>query len=281
MDKATKKKLKDARKLWKKARKTAEVPFGSNVEDGRYKARLTGASLGTSQSSGRFQAAWTWKILTGSYKNEETMDFDGLETEDNLVWLGRKLVRLGVELPDDLDELAEILEDLVSSGVVAMITLATKGDFQNLRIQRLVESGDDENDEDEDEEDEDDDEEEEEDEDDDEEDDDEEDEEDEDEEDEDEEEEEDEEDDEEDEDEVELEKGMRVIAKVGRKEMVGTVTSISRNGETVKVRMDKDNKVQSVSIEKIEVPEDPPPAPSGKVTKKTGRQKKSKKKSRR
>jgi hypothetical protein len=276
VDKKTKLKLKQAKKLWKKARKEAEVPFGSQYEDGRYKAKLIKAEIGTSQND-RLQITWTWKFTAGENKGEQVLDFDGLETEDNLIWLGRKLVRLGAELPDDLDDLQELLNDIVSGKPEAMIQLITKGDFQNLRIQRLVdEEADEEEEDDVDEEEED--EEDEEDEDDDEEDEEEEEESDDDDEDEDEE---DDEDDEEEEEEVELESGMRVIAHVGRKKLVGTVVSTAKDGQSAKVRMDAGGAVKKVAVDKIEVPEDPPPAPKGKVTKKKGKDSKKKTKKRR
>lgn len=262
LDPAVKKKLAAAKKLWAKAKDRAgEGDSFQEYDDGRYIMKLVGAEIGESQSSGRLQIDWTWKFLEGEYKGNFKHAYEGLETEDNLMWVGRTLVKLGAEMPDDFDDLSEVLVGLVKSKPVVRIKLTTKGDFQNLSVQRLIdedeiEEEDDEDEETEETEEEDDEEDEEED-------------------DEEEEEEEDDDDEEEEaaeeEESVEVESGTRVIAKVKGKNKVGVVVSVAKNGDSAIVRLDAGGDKVKVALEDLSVPEE---KVQPKVKKQTGKAKK-------
>lgn len=149
-------KLKAAKKKWKKARKEAEKDIGfADYDDGRYIAKLTSGGLGESKTSDRLQVAWGWTFQEGDYEGQKVFDYDGCETDENLVWVGRKFARLGYEIPEDFDDIPEVLEEIVADGIVARITLKTVGEYQNIQIQKVLSSDDDEEDVDEEEPDED------------------------------------------------------------------------------------------------------------------------------
>jgi hypothetical protein len=136
-------KLKAAKKKWKKARKEAEDSSGfAEFEDGRYIAKLTKAEFGESKTSERLQIAWGWTFQEGDYEGQTTFDYDGCETDDNLVWVGRKFARLGYEIPEDFDDIPEALEEIVADGVVARIVLKTSGEYQNIQIQKVLDAED-------------------------------------------------------------------------------------------------------------------------------------------
>lgn len=139
-----KKALANAQKHWKGARKRVSEDTGGfqEYDDGRYLGRLVSAKIGQSQSSNRLQVDFGWKFEDGQYEGKIKHNYQGLETEDNLFFLGRDLEKLGYELPDDLTELPAILADIEKSKPMADIVLKTKGDFQNLYV-RKVYSGDD------------------------------------------------------------------------------------------------------------------------------------------
>lgn len=133
-------KVKDA---WNKTKKSKDIENGGGFptfEDGRYVGQLVGAKLGESKniSNPRLQICWTWKFYGGCYDGQQTRDYDGIETEENLLWLARKLNRLNVELPDDITEMEDFLNELVEEGIWASFTLKTKGDFQNLYINKVL-----------------------------------------------------------------------------------------------------------------------------------------------
>ena len=143
MDNALKKKLKVAQDNWQSARERAKESTGfTEVPDGRYLANLTNAVIGESRSSGRLQIQWTWTVSDGEFEGDTKLDFDGLETEDNLVFLGRKLSRFGYELPEDITAIADILEELIEKRPLARIRLKTKCEFQNVYVDKLMKSAD-------------------------------------------------------------------------------------------------------------------------------------------
>ena len=141
MDNALKNKLKKAQNNWEGARSKAKESTGfTEVPDGRYLAHLTNAQICESRSSGRLQIQWTWTISDGEFEKDTKLDFDGLETEDNLVFLGRKLSRFGYELPEDITEISDILDELIEKQPLARIRLKTKGEFQNVYVDKLMRS---------------------------------------------------------------------------------------------------------------------------------------------
>jgi hypothetical protein len=138
------KKLKEAGKLWKGAKKKAAEKSSAFVEyeDGRYMARLQGGEIGTSEA-GRLQLAWSWKFEDEPYEGKIKKAYQGLENEDNLVFLARDLERLGYEAPDDIAGIEEVLNDIKKEKPLARIRLKSKGDFQNVYIDKVF-SGDEE-----------------------------------------------------------------------------------------------------------------------------------------
>lgn len=134
-------KLKKAQKFVASAKEKAnEQSYGaSEVEDGRYLARLTRAELCNSKSSGRLQVAWSYEIEEGEFKGEKVSNYDGCETEENLKYLFLTLSRFGIEAPDDLsEELEEILKNIEKSKPICKIQIKTKGEYQNVYLQKVL-----------------------------------------------------------------------------------------------------------------------------------------------
>lgn len=277
--------LKKAASLWDKAKKK-KPEFENNVTDGNYIGRLTKAELGESQK-GRLQVAFAATVLKGEFKGETVRWWSGLKTEDNLMYLQRDLRRLGVEVPEDIGDLEEALEQLQKEKPKFSFRVKIDGEYLNVRIGKALEADDAGEDEDEDEDteeeeteeeetdeeetEEEEDDEEEEDEEEESEDEDEESEEDEDEEESEEEEEEDSEEDDEEEkeeedadeeeedDKSEFEKGSRVVFKLKKKDVVGEIVKIDYKSEEAVVKTD-DGKF-AVAIEDLK------PAPKTSVKK--------------
>jgi hypothetical protein len=146
LDKKLRDRLAKAGKQWSKAKQRAETEKGGfdEIEDGRYVARLVGAEVNESKSSSRIQVQWTYKIVEGDYKGRQKMDFDGLETEDNLMYLAKKLARYGYEVPDDLTDVEALLNEIVKAKPLVKIRLKTKGgsDFQNAYLDAVYDQED-------------------------------------------------------------------------------------------------------------------------------------------
>lgn len=124
---------------WKKASKRDPKEFGgSAVEDGIYRLRITGCELTESMSSGRLQIHWEFTVAEGEQKGEQCHDYDGLESEDNLFFLQRKLARLGKEVPEDISEIETVLAEIIKERPLIRGRVKTKDDFTHVYINRML-----------------------------------------------------------------------------------------------------------------------------------------------
>jgi hypothetical protein len=132
----------DLKDDWNRAKEQART-FGPSLPDGAYIAQLTTVSISESKSSERLQVAWEYVVVEGESVGTLIRDYDGLETEQNLTWLMRKLDRLGYD-PTELDagDLEAVMEELVARKPVLRVRLRTKGDYQNCYIDRVLDAGD-------------------------------------------------------------------------------------------------------------------------------------------
>lgn len=136
-----KKILKKASGNWAAAKKRVgeDTSVGFvEIPDGRYTARLMSAKIGES-ANGRAQVLFGWVIEDGEFEKKSKTDFQGIESEENLFYLGKTLERLGYEAPDDIMELPGILKDIERTKPLGVIRLRTKpgSDFQNVYIQKV------------------------------------------------------------------------------------------------------------------------------------------------
>lgn len=136
------KKLAKAAKLWKAAQKM-KPEFDNVVTDGIYTGKLIKAEMGESQK-GRLQVCFRVEVAGGEYKGEKVTWYSGLETENNMMYFQRDIVRLGKEVPEDPSDLEGVLKELEKEKPVIRIQLKTSGEFQNVRILKLVEDADEE-----------------------------------------------------------------------------------------------------------------------------------------
>ena len=137
------KKKAEASKLWGKARERAKTEgfSGSEVEDGRYVVILQEAKMNESKNSGRLQISYTYVIQEGSAEGQTVRDHDGIEKEDSLMWTAKKLDRLGYEVPENLDDIEEVLTELTKLKPRLAVTVKTKGEFQHVYIDKVLGKG--------------------------------------------------------------------------------------------------------------------------------------------
>lgn len=148
---ALKKRLKAATKDWKGAKERAEEgSLASEFDDGKYLAKCIGAEFQES-GSGRLQVDFKWKIIEGPSDDavgKIKHDYQGCENEQNLEYLGRRIVAFGYDLPESLEDIEDILAEIVKEKPLCKIRLRTKGDFQNVYMDKVVEDEEDEDTED-------------------------------------------------------------------------------------------------------------------------------------
>lgn len=127
-------------KTWEKAKKRiGEVGNFAEIPDGKYFVQVVGAEIGTSQNSGRPQVHFEFAITEGEFQGQIKHSYNGLDTEDNLMYFGKDLTRMGYEAEKlTAKELPKILEDMVKRKLKLKIQLRTKNEYQNVYIQKLL-----------------------------------------------------------------------------------------------------------------------------------------------
>jgi hypothetical protein len=133
--------LAKAKSLWSKA-KDMKPEFESSVTDGVYVGRISLAELGESQASGRLQVSWGVVISAGEFKGETVRWWSGLKTEQNFMYLQRDIARLGKDVPEGVDELEDILAAIEKEKPSIRFRVKTDGEFQNVRILKLLTGAD-------------------------------------------------------------------------------------------------------------------------------------------
>lgn len=119
---------------WKKAE--AKVGF-SPVPDSTYQCRIDDATLELSKSSKRPQISYALTVANGDFQNRKLWKRDGIDGEEQLEWTKGTLETLGLDIPEDIEGLPEILEDV--PGLYVEVTVKTKDEFQNIYFNELIE----------------------------------------------------------------------------------------------------------------------------------------------
>ena len=106
------KELKKLGKTWQKT-EAKQGGGGSRIEDGEYILKLLSMEV-TKSKKGRLQVAIKYKIRKPKEaKGKETMTFHGLENENNIAYFKGLAEVIGLELPDDMEDLPDALESFV------------------------------------------------------------------------------------------------------------------------------------------------------------------------
>ena len=136
-----KKKLAGLGSTWQKAATTAvENAPGAEVPDGKYRCVLGKAEVGES-SAGRLQVHWLFFPIEGEQEGNKINDYSGLVTEENLRWLGDRLLRFGVDITElDLaNDLQDTLNAIVEENTVCVVSVVTKGQYSNVFVNQVEE----------------------------------------------------------------------------------------------------------------------------------------------
>jgi len=115
----------------------SDSPAFEPLPDGRYQVRVAGTAIERAKRSGRLQLKWEFAVLSGPFKNRRIWLYHGLDNADALPYLKRDLAAAGLRLAR-LSELAGRLHEL--NGVILEVTLKTKGEYQNVYINKLIEA---------------------------------------------------------------------------------------------------------------------------------------------
>jgi len=121
-------------KLWAKTEAKSGGGY-TRLADGKYVTTLTGMKVGESKK-GRLQVGITFKVTKPKEsKGKEVMKFYGLDNENNIAYFKGFAEVIGLELPDDVEDLPEAVASFVEDFEDSVtIQLKTNGDFQNLSL---------------------------------------------------------------------------------------------------------------------------------------------------
>jgi hypothetical protein len=79
-----------------------------------------------------------FEILEGESKGEKLRQYDGMDSEERLAWLFRDIAKFGYEMPDDEDELDQILAEIQKEKPIVRLKVKTNGDFQNVNVDKVL-----------------------------------------------------------------------------------------------------------------------------------------------
>lgn len=136
-----KKKLQELGQHWKGAKQD----IGLGLPEGNYRMWLISGELGESESSGRLQITWIYKVAEGEQAGQQHREYQGVDSPESLPWLARRLARLEYEIDDfeDLEELEDILENVNKNGpYLVQVKLQEKDGFLNTRLNKLLDPED-------------------------------------------------------------------------------------------------------------------------------------------
>lgn len=126
------KSLKALRNTWK----DTEPRTGfATIPDNDYLAKLVDMEVALSKNK-RTQVVTTFQIADGKYKKTEIKKFDGIDSDVSISWFKGYCEVLGLEIPEDLMELPDVLEEFVedNKGDLFRISLKTKDEYQNITV---------------------------------------------------------------------------------------------------------------------------------------------------
>jgi len=128
-------KLRALKKMWK----NAAPRTGGGLPDGEYEGVIKTAVVGISKSdSKRLQCVWTLEVTAPEgFVGRKQTKIAGLETEDNLCWFQGDLAVLGIDPPDDVDDIADAAGQ--TEGLPIVFKVRTKQEFTNVDFIGLLE----------------------------------------------------------------------------------------------------------------------------------------------
>jgi hypothetical protein len=123
----------------KKAWKSAAPRRGGGLPDGDYEGIIRTATVGLSKSDAkRLQCVWSIEATAPEgFEGRKQIKIAGLETEDNLCWFQGDLAVLGIDPPDDVDDIPNVAGQ--TEGLPIAFRVRTKQEFTNVDFIGLLE----------------------------------------------------------------------------------------------------------------------------------------------
>ena len=131
MSKAISEKLTDIQSLWD----NTEAIKPDILPDGEFSTMLDTWTIGESKQSKILQSTMVLKVMEGPYEGKKIYKFSNLTNETGIGFFEGDIEILGVDYPDDISMLPDVLADFAESfPEVINVRLKTKGEYQNVYI---------------------------------------------------------------------------------------------------------------------------------------------------
>lgn len=139
-----KKRLGNLQKQWKNAKTVVPESSFERAPDGKYIARLTAMEIAAS-AKGNLQIISTWTIVRGDHAGMVAMMWHGIEDESKMPWLMEYLRKLEVDVDTlDIEDLPDLVNEILKSRPGGRISLRTRDEFQNCRLEQYMDVDEDE-----------------------------------------------------------------------------------------------------------------------------------------
>ena len=120
------------------AKKAAQEGGFPEFDPGRYNVQLAKAEIKESKK-GSLMCQWTLNFIDGKYAGKSIMKFSMLESEQNLEFFARDILRLEWEFPDDPEQMEQTLEEIIAADLTVQIEIVKNGDYTNIYFQKVLE----------------------------------------------------------------------------------------------------------------------------------------------
>lgn len=132
------KQLAKMKAAWDKNREESKDTSNFNqLPDGKYKTKLTDACL--REVGDAVKAMFEFTVVEGDSTGEKATRWDGIDTEERVLYLQKDLRRLGLDVDTfEIDQLEDALEELLQSAPVVRITVKNKDGYCNCYIDKVL-----------------------------------------------------------------------------------------------------------------------------------------------
>lgn len=133
----SKKELAALQNMWNSAKPQSDC----TLPDGQYEFLIVDAEFKVTKN-GTPQIVTKLEVTGGneSFIGEKLGQFDNLGSPENMGWFKKKLARLGITIPENVEELADRVPNELK-GCKFSGQLKTKDEFVNVYVNKLIESG--------------------------------------------------------------------------------------------------------------------------------------------
>jgi len=94
-------------------------------------------AFGSTNSKGAY-LQFDFKFIDDPYKGQSKALFQNMQTDENLYHAARLMSQFGYEMPDSVTEIVALLNAITNEKPLCRITIKTKGEYQNVYLDKVI-----------------------------------------------------------------------------------------------------------------------------------------------